>query len=191
MVTLAPGPLVDANQRVHALWNRTANFPGEHNCLDLTLVLPTYNERENIPLLFGQIDDALQGLCFEVIVVDDDSPDQTWAVARKFQKRYPWLHIIRRRQVRGLSSAVICGFRHGRGRILGVMDADLQHDVALVPALLEETAHAEFAIATRRAAGGSDGKWSRFRRLGSAFATMLAHFLADVPFSDPMSGFFV
>ncbi len=190
MVTLAPGPLVDANQRVHALWNRTANSPGEQSCVDLTLVLPTYNERENLPLLFGQIDHALQGLCFEVIVVDDDSPDQTWAVARKFQKRYPWLHVIRRREVRGLSSAVICGFRHGRGRILGVMDADLQHDVALVPALLEGTAHAEFAVATRRAGGGSDRKWSRFRRLGSAIATMLARILANVPFSDPMSGFF-
>ena len=67
----------------------------------------------------------------------------------------------------------------------------LQHDVALVPALLEEAAHAEFAVATRRAAGGSDGKWSRFRRLGSVIATMLARFLANIPFSDPMSGFFV
>jgi dolichol-phosphate mannosyltransferase len=63
----------------------------------LTLVLPTYRERENLPELFDRIDRALDGLHFEVIVVDDDSPDQTWLVAQDFRQRYRWLRVIRRR----------------------------------------------------------------------------------------------
>jgi dolichol-phosphate mannosyltransferase len=70
------------------------------------------------------------------------------------------------------------------------MDADLQRDVRLLPSLLQSAAHAEFAIATRRGAGGSDGEWSPFRRFGSVLATGLARLFANVPFSDPMSGFF-
>jgi dolichol-phosphate mannosyltransferase len=158
--------------------------------IDFTLVVPTYNERENLPLLVERIDRALDSFRFELIVVDDDSPDQTWLIAQELQKRYRWLRVIRRQGVRGLSSAVVHGFRCSRGETLAVMDADLQHDVDLLPSLLQEAANAEFAVATRRAAGGSDGEWSRLRRLGSAVATRLARFLANVPFSDPMSGFF-
>jgi dolichol-phosphate mannosyltransferase len=158
--------------------------------IDFTLVVPTYNERESLPELFDRIDRALDGLRFEVIVVDDDSPDQTWLLAEKFRERYRWLRVIRRRGLSGLSSAVVCGFRHSRGETLAVMDADLQHDVDILPSLLQEAAQAEFAIATRRAAGGSDGKWSPCRRFGSVLATGLAHLFANVPFSDPMSGFF-
>lgn len=159
--------------------------------VDLSLVLPTYNERENLPELFARIDHALAGVCFEVIVADDDSPDQTWALAQEFQGRYPWLRVIRRRKGRGLSAAVLCGFRHACGRVLGVMDADLQHAPELLPALFEQAEDADFVVATRRSAGGSNGKWSRFRRLGSEAATALAHSLAKISFSDPMSGFFL
>ena len=146
----------------------------EKRQLDLSLILPTYNERENLAGLFVRIDGVLGGSSFEVIVVDDDSPDGTYAAAQAFEERYPWLRVIRRRNVRGLASAVICGFRRGRGNILDVMDADLQHDVSLLPALLEEMKRAEFAVATRRAAGGTDGKWLRLRRFGSLVATALA-----------------
>lgn len=159
--------------------------------LELSLILPTYNERENLRTLFARIDRALTGCRFEVILVDDDSPDKTWAAAHEFQEQYPWLRVICRRSARGLSSAVICGFRHACGKILGVMDADLQHDVDVVPALLNEIEHADFAIATRRAAGGTDGNWSKLRRGGSFIATALAQWIAGMPSSDPMSGFFL
>jgi len=162
----------------------------EKSDLDLSLILPTYNERENLGELFAEVDRALGGNCFEVIVVDDDSPDGTYAAVQAFEERYPWLRLIRRRNVRGLASAVICGFRRGRGNILAVMDADLQHDVTLLPALLEEMKDADFAVATRRAAGGSDSKWSQLRRFGSFIATALARWMTNTPFSDPMSGFF-
>lgn len=185
-----PRHFIDANERVPSACYGAADSESGKSRIDLTLVLPTYQERENLPELFDRIDRALDGLHFEVIVVDDDSPDQTWLVAQDFRQRYRWLRVIRRRGLRGLSSAVVCGFRHSRGKILAVIDADLQHDVRLLPSLLQAAAHAEFAIATRRSAGGSDGEWSPFRRFGSVLATGLARLFANVPFSDPMSGFF-
>jgi dolichol-phosphate mannosyltransferase len=167
------------------------NFREPKHHVDLSLVLPTYNERQNIPALLAWIDRSLSGKNFEVILVDDDSPDQTWAAAQELQRQYAWLRVIRRTGERGLGSAVIAGFRQSRGKILGVMDADLQHSAALLPTLLLETERAEFAVATRRAAGGSNGQWSQLRRFGSHIAGALARLFANVPFSDPMSGFFL
>lgn len=155
------------------------------------MIVPTYNERENLAPLLVRLGKVLAGRNFEVIVVDDDSPDETWAEAQRFQHHYKWLRVIRRHGERGLSSAVICGFRHARGKILGVMDADLQHDHTRLPELLREMSRADFAIATRRRAGGSDGEWSRQRRFASWVATGLARVVAGAPLSDPMSGFFV
>lgn len=158
--------------------------------LDFSLIVPTYNERENLPELFARVDRVLRGYAFEMILVDDDSPDGTWAAAENFREQYSWLRVIRRRHERGLSSAVLCGFRHARGQVLGVMDADLQHDDRRLPDLLRAMDHSDFAIATRRAAGGSDRCWTRSRRLTSQVATLLARAIAKVRLSDPMSGFF-
>jgi len=158
--------------------------------LDFSLIIPTYNERENLAPLFERLHRTLAGYQFEVILVDDDSPDRTWEAAQDFQEQYSWLRVVRRRNERGLSSAVICGFRQARGRMLGVMDADLQHDDTRLPELLAELEKADFAIATRRSAGGSDGKWPWPRRVTSWTATMLAKTIAHVSLSDPMSGFF-
>jgi dolichol-phosphate mannosyltransferase len=158
--------------------------------LDFSLVLPTYNERENLAQLFARLGRVLSNYNFEVILVDDDSPDGTWEAAQRFQQHYKWLRVIRRRGERGLSSAVVCGFRHARGKILGVMDADLQHDHTRLPELLRKMKQADFAVATRRAIGGSDGKWCWSRRFASWSATFLARIVARVPLSDPMSGFF-
>ena len=158
--------------------------------LDFSLIIPTYNERDNLAVLLQRLDRILSQYNFEVIIVDDDSPDETWAEAQLYQQRYTWLRVIRRIGERGLSSAVICGFRHARGKVLGVMDADLQHDDTRLPELLNKMDDADFAVATRRAVGGSDGKWNWVRRFVSHGATLLAKLIARVPLSDPMSGFF-
>lgn len=158
--------------------------------LDFSLVIPTYNERDNLEELFARIDRALGCTPFEVLLVDDDSPDHTWEAAEKLQSQYPWLRVIRRTKDRGLSAAVVCGFRQARGTVLGVMDADLQHDDRRLPELLAAMSYADFAVATRRAAGGSAGRWTWSRRLTSSVATLLARGIAQVPLSDPMSGFF-
>lgn len=159
--------------------------------LDFTLVIPTYNERENLAPLCERLDRALAEYDFEVVLVDDDSADRTWEEAERLQERYSWLRVIRRQHERGLSSAVICGFRHARGRMVGVIDADLQHDEARLPEMLHELEQADFAIATRNSAGGSNGTWPWPRRFTSWTATMLARMIAQVSLSDPMSGFFV
>lgn len=165
-------------------------FPPLSSQLDFTLILPTYNERENLPVVLQRLNHILGSYKFEVIIVDDDSPDGTWAEAQTYQSQYPWLRVIRRMGERGLSSAVICGFRHARGQVLGVMDADLQHDDTRLPELLRAMKNADFAVATRRAKGGSDGTWSHARRFVSRTATVLAKLVARIPLSDPMSGFF-
>jgi dolichol-phosphate mannosyltransferase len=158
--------------------------------LDLSLILPTYNERENLEKLFARLDCVLAGHDFEAILVDDNSPDGTWAEAERLQEKYAWLRVTRRGHERGLSSAVICGFRQAHGKILAVMDADLQHDESRLPELLQQMDRADFVIATRRAAGGSNGQWNWWRRLTSRVATLLAHHIGQVALSDPMSGFF-
>ena len=158
--------------------------------LKCSLIIPTFNERENLAPLFQRIDRALRGCDFEVILVDDDSPDLTWEAAQAFQAQYSWLRVIRRQKERGLSSAVICGFRQARGLMLAVMDSDLQHDENKLPALFGALENADFAIATRHSAGGSEGKWPWPRRFTSWTATLLARAIAHVSLSDPMSGFF-
>ncbi|MHA1708833.1 MAG: glycosyltransferase, partial [Candidatus Baldrarchaeia archaeon] len=92
----------------------------------LSIIIPTYNERDNIPKLLARIHSVLHTIDYEVIIVDDNSPDRTWEVAEKLSSIYP-VRVLRRINKRGLGSAVVDGFKIARGKVLGVMDADLQH----------------------------------------------------------------
>lgn len=158
----------------------------------LSVILPTYNEAANLPRLLEGMTAVLKKGEFEVIVVDDDSPDRTWETAERLRTHYPMLTVIRRVGRRGLSSAVTEGFAAAEGDVLAVMDADLQHDPALLPALLESiTRGAQLAVASRYMEGGGVGDWVTGRRLLSRFATFLARTLPPVRVSDPMSGFFM
>ena len=156
----------------------------------LSLILPTYNEAANIPTLLEKLQ-AVLTMPFEVIVVDDDSKDQTWKVAEDLRATYPWLRVLRRVGRRGLSSAVTDGFSIAVGEVLMVMDADLQHDPHLITKLYEAILHgADIAVASRYIEGGSVGDWVRGRRILSKTATWLASSLPPVHSTDPMSGFF-
>lgn len=162
----------------------------------LSIVVPTYNERENLPVLLERVEEALRGYSFEVIVVDDDSPDGTWRLAERLaRERYPWLRVIRRVGVRGLASAVIDGFRAARGRYVAVMDADLQHPPEELARMLRTALEtgAELVVASRYTRGGGVEGWSRVRLLISRGATLLARLLLPESraTSDPMSGFFI
>lgn len=157
----------------------------------LSLVLPTYNEAENLPVLLPKLREALQGIDHEIIVVDDDSPDQTWHIAQEISKSMPNIHVLRRVGRRGLSSAVIEGFLASKGDTLAVMDADGQHDLGLLPALYKATQEgADIAIGSRYVAGGSVGQWDERRHAMSRLATKFAIWLCKVRVQDPMSGFF-
>jgi dolichol-phosphate mannosyltransferase len=155
--------------------------------------VPTYNEVENIPILLAHLAEVLVDVDHEVIVVDDDSPDRTWAAVADLAGHDDRIRLLRRMGTRGLSSAVVTGMAAARGRALAVLDADLQHDervlVELVRPVIAGTA--DVAVGTRRSAGGSFGSFGPVRRLLSRSGSLLARCLLGVHVSDPMSGYFV
>ncbi|MBI3331458.1 polyprenol monophosphomannose synthase [Candidatus Peregrinibacteria bacterium] len=152
------------------------------------MVLPTYKEAANLPELVTEIRDALAGHSYEIIVVDDDSPDRTWEVAEHLG---PPVRSIRRRTERGLSSAVIEGFHHAKGEYLVVMDADGQHDPRLIPRMIDALkGGVTVAVGSRYIEGGSVEGWIEARHFASRVATTFARLVTEVQIEDPMSGFF-
>jgi dolichol-phosphate mannosyltransferase len=163
-----------------------------------SLVVPTYNERSNILPLVRRVHAALQEITqdYEVIIVDDDSPDGTWQAADELSRDDSRLRVIRRTAEKGLATAVIAGWNVARGDFLGVMDADLQHPPEILSGLLRATleAHADIAIASRRIEGGATGKWSVFRKIVSWGATLFTALVLPGVLKgvkDPMSGCFL
>jgi dolichol-phosphate mannosyltransferase len=164
----------------------------------LSLVIPTYNEATNITTLLLALQDLLEPIlaeAFELIVVDDDSPDGTADVVSALVPTHPRVRLIRRRGERGLSSAVIRGWQAARGDILAVMDADLQHPVEVNTRLLAEIDRgADLAVASRHVIGGGVSDWSAARRVLSRGAQLIGLLLLPAVLgrlSDPMSGYFM
>jgi dolichol-phosphate mannosyltransferase len=158
--------------------------------LAVSVIIPTYNERDNLAVLIPRLAEALATYAHELIIVDDDSPDRTWERADELAATHPQVRCFRRIGKRGLASAVVDGFAMAGGRALVCIDADLQHDPGKVPLLVQALGQAEIAVATRYAGDGSTGDWSGRRRAMSRGATWLARTLLRLPTSDPMSGFF-
>jgi dolichol-phosphate mannosyltransferase len=164
----------------------------------LSLVVPTYNESGNVPKIAQHLsellDQAIPG-AYEIIVVDDNSPDQTWSVAQALTPQYPGLQVMRRQQERGLSTAVIRGWQAAQGEVLGVIDGDLQHPPAVLLKLLEAVEQgADMAVASRHVEGGGVSTWSMTRRILSRGAQLLGLVLCPRVVgrvSDPMSGYFM
>lgn len=157
----------------------------------LSVVLPTFNEASNLPDVLARLGTTLAGRPHEIIVVDDDSPDRTWEIAEGIARKDASVRVLRRQGRRGLASAVTEGFALARGETLLVMDADGQHDPAVVLGLADRIAGgADLAVASRYAAGGDLGGWRGIRPLLSRAGTALARRLPRVRVSDPMSGFF-
>jgi len=158
----------------------------------ISLVIPALNEAPNLPPLLEQIAAALAGREYEVIIVDDNSRDNTKEVAAELAMRYPLRLIVREKPTNGLSGAVLHGIAEAKGEYLLVMDADLQHPPAKIPELLAplERGEADFVVGSRYVPGGSTGeKWGVFRKINSRIATLLARPFAGET-TDPMSGFF-
>ncbi|MBN1152422.1 MAG: glycosyltransferase [Dehalococcoidia bacterium] len=159
----------------------------------LSLIVPTFRERDNIAPLVQRLDDALTGVDYEVVIMDDNSRDGTEELVADLSNSYP-VRIVVRTDKRGLASAVVDGFAHARGAIVGVMDADLQHPPEVVPTLLHAIKNgADLAIGSRYVKGGGCEGWSLLRRVMSRGAGFLAHlFLPSTRgIADPMSGFFM
>ncbi|HUA18905.1 MAG TPA: glycosyltransferase [Bryobacteraceae bacterium] len=162
-------------------------------CLDLAVVIPTYNERENIPQLLDRLSMALEGLVYEVLIVDDDSPDGTWEAARQIALREQRIRFIRRIGRRGLASACLEGMVSTAAPYIVVMDGDLQHDESILPRMLAQARdqHLDVVVASRHAEGASMGDFAPRRVWLSNLGLRLSHLVLHTPVSDPMSGFFL
>jgi dolichol-phosphate mannosyltransferase len=160
--------------------------------MEISVIVPTINEAENLPVLLPAIDAALAGRSYEVIIVDDDSRDNTESVCRELATKYPLKLLTRRNPTDGLGGAVLLGMSKATGEYLAVMDADLQHPPDRLAALIEplKTGQADFVLGSRNVAGGGTAEgWTFYRRINSGVATLLARpFAGGV--TDPMSGFF-
>jgi dolichol-phosphate mannosyltransferase len=160
--------------------------------IEVSLIVPTINEAENLPLLLPRVAAALAGVSYEVIVVDDDSADNTQAVCAELALHFPLTLLMRRPPKDGLSGAVLHGMVQAKGEYLVVMDADLQHPPERLPALLEplKKEEADFVLGSRFVAGGGTAEgWTFYRKINSGVATLLARPFAGNT-TDPMSGFF-
>ena len=154
----------------------------------LSVVVPTYNEAGSVPKLAERLHAALGGRDWELVIVDDGSPDGTADIAAALAPRIP-TNVVRRAGKGGLASAVIAGFAAARGDILVVMDADLSHPPELVPALLSAIEDgADLAVGSRYVAGGGVEDWPLKRRIVSRVACLMGNAL--VPVRDATSGFF-
>jgi dolichol-phosphate mannosyltransferase len=166
--------------------------------LGFSLIIPTYKEAKNLAQLVEQLSRLLDSQLagdYELIVVDDNSPDDTWKVAQELTANYPQLKLMRRIEERGLSTAVIRGWQVARGEVLGVIDADLQHPPELLLQLWSEIqGGADLAVASRHVEGGGVSDWSIVRRFLSRGAQMIGLILLPGVIgrvSDPMSGYFM
>lgn len=164
----------------------------ESTAPELTVVVPTFNERSNIEPLVARLDRALAGLRWEAIFVDDDSADGTSSVLRTVGARDARIRCIRRVGRRGLAGACIEGMLAAQAPIVAVIDADLQHDESVLPAMLRAVdGGADIVVGTRYAGGGEASAFSAARGAMSRAATVVSRLLLRVPSSDPMSGFFM
>ncbi len=185
----------DRDERASVFSEGAKNHPQR---ILLSLVIPTFNERKNIPKIVSQLsqilDEVIPG-AYELVVVDDNSPDGTWQLAAELMPQYPQLRVMRRVEERGLSTAVIRGWQASRGEVLGVIDADLQHPPEVLVKLWGEIKRgADLAVASRNVEEGGVSDWSVVRRFLSRGAQTLG--LIILPgvvgrVSDPMSGFFL
>ncbi|HWD57076.1 MAG TPA: glycosyltransferase family 2 protein [Stellaceae bacterium] len=172
-----------------------AAMPGPQTAMpvELAIIVPTLNERDNIPLIVERLNRVLAGVAWEAIFVDDDSPDGTADAVRALARAQGNIRCIQRVGRRGLSSACIEGMLATAATYLAVMDGDLQHDEALLPRMLDKikAEQLDIVVASRYVAEGGVGEWDKSRVAISGFATWLSRFVVKARLSDPMSGFFM
>lgn len=160
---------------------------------DLSVIVPAFNERDNVRELVVRLRECLQGLNWEVVFVDDDSRDGTADVVRELARSDSRVRILHRIGRRGLASACVEGMLSSSAPYLAVMDADLQHDERLLPEMLKALVadDLDLVVGSRYVAGGSTGAWGSDRAFASRFATRLSRRIVQTPLLDPMSGFFM
>jgi dolichol-phosphate mannosyltransferase len=167
--------------------------PQAAGLLQLSVIVPTFNERDNVTTLFRRLEATLAGIAFEVIFVDDNSPDGTWEVVRALARDDSRVRCLRRIGRRGLSGACIEGILASSAPCAAVIDADLQHDETQLPVMLKllQSGEADLVVGSRYIEGGSADSFNKHRAGASALATEVARRVLRVKIADPMSGFFM
>jgi dolichol-phosphate mannosyltransferase len=160
---------------------------------ELSVIVPTYKERGNVAELVRRLDSALQGIAWEAIYVDDNSPDGTAEAVKEIAARDPRVRCLKRVGRRGLAGACIEGILSSSAPYVAVIDADLQHDEKVLPAMLAKlkAGEAELVAGSRYVEGGSAASFSQSRGTLSRIATRLTRLLTGTALTDPMSGFFM
>jgi len=165
---------------------------GSEQTMKVSVISPTFNESANVSTLIERIGEALRGVDYEIVIVDDNSPDLTWSVVEDIAKTNPRVRVIRRMENPGLGFAVLDGFSAATGEAVACIDADLQHDPSKLREMFEEIqGGADFAVGSRYVEGGGTGDWNLLRRFESWLATKIAQISLGVKLKDPMSGFFM
>jgi dolichol-phosphate mannosyltransferase len=161
--------------------------------LELAIVVPTFNERDNIVPLLQSLETVLAGIAFEVIFVDDDSPDGTADVIRQISLERSNVRVLHRIHRRGLASACVEGMMATAAPYIAVMDADGQHDESILPSMLRKIkdAGADLIVGSRNVAGGSMGDFGAQRVAISSLGRRISKMICHAEISDPMSGFFL
>jgi dolichol-phosphate mannosyltransferase len=160
---------------------------------ELSVIVPTFNERDNIKAVIAAVADALPNISWEIIFVDDNSSDDTASFVRDIARIDPRVRCLHRFGRRGLSSACVEGIMSTASPIVAVMDADRQHDERALFRMFEilNTTDADIVVGSRYTEGGGVGDWDRSRAAMSRFATGIANWITGTSLSDPMSGFFM
>jgi len=161
--------------------------------LELAIVIPTFNEHENVVLIIEHLARALDGINYEVIIVDDDSPDGTARLVCEIARCNRQVRVVQRIWRRGLASACVEGMMSTAAPYIAVMDADLQHDERILPAMLAKIRgnHLDLVVATRNAPGGGMGEFAQRRVFLSNLGVTFSRWISGTQITDPMSGFFV
>ena len=161
--------------------------------LELAVVIPTYNELENIPLVLAAVEQALRGIEWEVVFVDDNSPDKTAESIRTLALTNRRVRVLERVGRKGLSSACIEGILATPAPYIAVMDADMQHDESILPKMLErmKSERLDVVVGSRKIDGGSMGEFARERVWLSDFGTRISKLVCRCEVTDAMSGFFL
>ena len=160
--------------------------------MELSVIAPTFNEALNVEPFVRRTSEALRGIQHEIVIVDDDSPDETWRVAQGLDNKLYSVRVLRRKARPSLSGSVIDGFEAASGNVIACMDADLQHDPKILPQMLAEIRRgAELVVGCRYMPGGGTSNWHWIRRLQSWTATRLARAYLGLTLRDPMSGYFM
>jgi dolichol-phosphate mannosyltransferase len=161
--------------------------------IELSIVVPTFNEKSNVERLIAGVEEVLPNVNWEILFIDDDSPDGTADFVRGLAQSKPYVRCHQRIGRRGLSRAVSEGILSSSAPIIAVMDADLQHDEKILPTMLDQIRdnHTDIVVGSRYCAGGSIGALTSQRAAMSRFATLLSRTIVTTQLTDPMSGFFM